>query len=153
PQRAPSPQPVTSRQAFVHASQSFVLPSSHSSPGSRRPLPQVAPGGGGSTLTKLPRPGSVAFAGSVDAQDQTLFPVSDSLSPVQLPAVGSGTATKRSFSGVKRMSVSEFDPVTHTSPVRRLALSEYGVSEVPKPGAPGSSVGRSYTFQRSVAGS
>src|SRR5262245_63892641 len=120
PHTAPSPQPVSRRQPALQPSQLVSLPSSHSSPVSSLPLPHSAPGGGCSTFTNLPCPGSPGPGGSFDVQVHTLLSASNSISRVKLARVGSGKTVKRSPSGSKRTSVSELEPLTHTWAFRRL---------------------------------
>src|SRR5438094_2708170 len=117
PHTMPSPQPVTSVQLLLQPSQLSVLPSSHSSPASTLPLPQTAVFGGSSILMNLPRPFPSFTSGSSDLQVHGLPSGSKTISRMKLPRVGTGQALKRSPVGSKRMSVSDAEPVIHTSPV------------------------------------
>src|ERR687887_27709 len=122
PHTMPSPQPLTSLQSLLHVSQLSVLPSSHSSPASTMPLPHTAVFGGSSILMNFPRPFPSFTSGSSDLHVQTLPSGSKTISRMKLPRVGTGYALKRSSFGSKRMSVSDAEPVIHTSPVCRFAL-------------------------------
>ena len=115
-----APQPTSARQRPLQPSQLVVLSSSHSSPGSRRPLPHSASARGSSTFTNLPRPRSFGPGGSFDVHVHGLLSGSNSISRVKLARVGSGNAVNRCVCGSKRTSVSEFEPLIHTWPVGRF---------------------------------